>query len=83
VASPEPGRNGLTFGPPVRAAGERSTTKTRSVTSRFGSGSLPLSVSQTRLWYLIQLAPDSPVYNELITIRKTGPLDAEALRRAL
>jgi amino acid adenylation domain-containing protein len=83
VASPEPGRNGLTFAPPVRAAGERSTTKTRSVTSRFGSGSLPLSVSQTRLWYLIQLAPDSPAYNELITIRKTGPLDAEALRRAL
>ena len=62
---------------------ECSATKTRSVTSRSGSGPLPLSVSQTRLWYLSQLARDSPAYNELITIRKTGPLDVEALRRAL
>jgi amino acid adenylation domain-containing protein len=67
----------------VRAAGERSATKTRSLTSRSGSGPLPLSVSQTRLWYLSQLAPDSPACNELIMIRKTGPLDMEALRRAL
>jgi amino acid adenylation domain-containing protein len=57
--------------------------ETRSVTSRSGSGPLPLSVSQTRLWYLSQLAPESPAYNELITIRKTGPLDVEALRCAL
>jgi amino acid adenylation domain-containing protein len=63
-------------------AGVRSATKTSSVTSRSALGPLPLSVSQTRLWYLSQLAPDSPVYNELITIRKTGPLDVEALRRA-
>jgi amino acid adenylation domain-containing protein len=67
----------------VRAAGERSATETRSATSRSGSGPLPLSVSQTRLWYLNQLAPDAPACNELITIRKTGPLDTEALRRAL
>ena len=67
----------------VRAAGERSATKTRWLTSRSGLGPLPLSVSQTRLWYLSQLAPDAPAYNELITIRKTGPLDMEAVRRAL
>ena len=67
----------------LRAANDHSTTETRSVTSRSGSSPLPLSVSQTRLWYLSQLAPDSPAYNELITIRKTGPLDVEALRRAL
>jgi amino acid adenylation domain-containing protein len=66
-----------------RAAGERSATKTRWLTSRSELGPLPLSVSQTRLWYLSQLAPDSPACNELITIRKTGPLDVEALRRAL
>jgi amino acid adenylation domain-containing protein len=64
-------------------ASERTVNETRSVTSRSGSGPLPLSVSQTRLWYLSQLAPESPAYNELITIRKTGPLDVEALRRAL
>jgi hypothetical protein len=68
---------------PRCTAGERSATKMRSVASRSGAGPLPLSVSQTGLWYLSQLAPDSPAFNELITIRKTGPLDVEALRCAL
>jgi amino acid adenylation domain-containing protein len=58
-------------------------TETRSVSWRSRSVPLPLSVSQNRLWYLSQLAPDSPAYNDLITIRKAGPLDVEALRRAL
>ncbi|MGH3556121.1 non-ribosomal peptide synthetase [Mycobacterium sp.] len=44
---------------------------------------LPLSVSQTRLWYLSQHPADSPAYNEMITIRKAGSLDVAALRRAL
>src|ERR1700752_3600595 len=53
------------------------------VDSRSRSGPLLLSVSQTRLWDLIALAPDPPAYNELITIRKSGPVDVQALRRAL
>ena len=57
--------------------------QTSSVSSRSRSAPLPLSVSQTRLWHLSQFAPDSPAYNELVTIRKTGPLDVEALRHAL
>ena len=67
----------------IRAAGERSAAKPQTVTTRSGSDPLPLSVSQAQLWYLSQLAPDSRAYNELITIRKTGPLDVDALRRAL
>jgi amino acid adenylation domain-containing protein len=47
-----------------------------------GSGPLPLSVSQTGLWCLTQLAPDSAACNEVVTIRKTGPLDVRALRSA-
>ena len=62
---------------------ECSAAKARSVTSRSGSGPLPLSVSQARLWYLSQLAPDSPAFNGLVVIRKTGRLDVEALRCAL
>ena len=58
-------------------------TETRSVSWRSRSAPLPLSASQTRLWHLSQLAPGSPAYNELVTIRKAGPLDVEALRRAL
>jgi amino acid adenylation domain-containing protein len=60
-----------------------TVTERRSVGSRPRSRPLPLSVSQTRLWYLSQLAPGSPAYNDLVTIRKAGPLDVEALRRAL
>ncbi|MEB3980325.1 amino acid adenylation domain-containing protein [Mycobacterium sp. 663a-19] len=64
-------------------ASARSVTETRSGSSGSASELLPLSVSQTGLWYVSQLAPDSPAYNELIVIRKTGPLAVEALRRAL
>ena len=53
------------------------------VAARIASGPLSLSVSQRQLWYLIQHAPDSPAFNATITIGKTGPLDVDALRRAL
>src|ERR1700684_1650215 len=47
------------------------------------ANALRLSASQSPLWYLSHLARDSRACNELITIYKTGPLDVEALRRAL
>jgi hypothetical protein len=53
------------------------------VASRIATGPLSLSVSQGQLWSHIQHAPDSLVFSETITIRKTGPLDVEALRWAL
>jgi amino acid adenylation domain-containing protein len=82
VASPGWGRNARAV-QRFRALGGGSSTRARSVAARSKSGLLPLSISQTRLWYLSQLAPNSPAYNELITISKAGPLDVEALRRAL
>jgi amino acid adenylation domain-containing protein len=54
----------------------------RSVARRHSSGPAPLSITQEQLWYFSQLAPESPVYNELVTIRKTGPFDLDAFRRA-
>jgi amino acid adenylation domain-containing protein len=42
----------------------------------------PLSVDQEPLWYFSRLVPTSPVYNEAVTIRKEGPFDADAFRRA-
>ncbi len=44
--------------------------------------SAPLSVAQEGLWYLHRLTPNRLDYNELISIDKDGPLDADALRRA-
>lgn len=42
-----------------------------------------LSPSQRRLWFLDQLAPDSAAYNVVFAERLRGPLDVDALRRAL
>ena len=44
---------------------------------------LPLSWNQQRLWFLAQLEPNSPVYNEPFTIRFPGAIDVDALSKAL
>ncbi|HVG45039.1 MAG TPA: AMP-binding protein, partial [Longimicrobium sp.] len=46
-------------------------------------GRLPLSTSQERVWFLIQLAPDNLSYNFQGAITFRGTLDAGALRAAL
>ena len=43
----------------------------------------PLSFAQERLWFLHQLAPESPAYNMFDAHRLEGPLEAAALARAL
>ncbi|MEG4045367.1 amino acid adenylation domain-containing protein [Microcoleus sp. Pol17_C1] len=45
--------------------------------------SLPLSWNQQQLWFLAQLAPDTPVYNEPCTIRFPGAIDVNSLSKAL
>ncbi len=44
---------------------------------------IPLSFSQEQLWFLAQLEPDVPVYNEPCTIHFSGVLDVDALEKAL
>ena len=46
-------------------------------------GPLPLSFAQQRLWFLQQLAPDSPFYNMPVALTLLGPLDRIALQRSL
>ncbi|MFP2930664.1 amino acid adenylation domain-containing protein, partial [Pyxidicoccus sp. 3LG] len=45
-------------------------------------GTLPLSFSQQRLWFIDQLEPGSAAYNIPTGLRLTGTLDAGALERA-
>jgi amino acid adenylation domain-containing protein/FkbM family methyltransferase len=47
------------------------------------NGKLPLSFAQQRLWFLDQLAPNSPLYNCPRAVRLEGPLDIEALEYAI
>ncbi|GAA3486532.1 amino acid adenylation domain-containing protein [Streptomyces cremeus] len=44
---------------------------------------LPASLGQRRLWFAHQLAPDSVDYTIVWPLRLLGPLDPDALRRAL
>jgi len=43
----------------------------------------PVSFSQQRLWFLEQLHPGLPTYNMAYAIWLDGPLDADALQRAM
>jgi amino acid adenylation domain-containing protein len=51
-------------------------------TTPAGPGPAPLSVAQEALWYVSRLAPNQITYNETISIRKDGPFDVRAFRRA-
>jgi hypothetical protein len=53
------------------------------ITRRRDAGPVPLSFAQQRLWYLHQLHPDSPCYNEAVVLRLRGPLRRERLESAL
>jgi len=49
---------------------------------RVGEGPARLSFAQEQLWYFNRLAPENPVYNESVTIRKDGPFVHAAFVRA-
>jgi amino acid adenylation domain-containing protein len=49
---------------------------------RAPAGLAPLSVAQESIWYVTQLAPENPVYNESIIVRKRGEFNVDAFRAA-
>jgi non-ribosomal peptide synthetase component F len=68
---------------PDQPTRDRPVTATGSAAASVSSGTVaPLSVAQEALWYRAVLAPTALTYNEAISIRKDGPLDVDALRRA-
>ncbi|HEY0607528.1 MAG TPA: amino acid adenylation domain-containing protein [Herpetosiphonaceae bacterium] len=50
---------------------------------RAGSDIFPCSFAQQRLWFIDQLAPNSPAYNIFVALRLSGYLDQRALQRSL
>jgi hypothetical protein len=68
---------------PDQPARDREVTVTGRAAAPPSSGTAaPLSVAQEALWYRAMLAPTALTYNEAISIRKDGPLDAGALKRS-
>lgn len=51
--------------------------------SRAAGADLPLTFAQQQLWLHGQLAPNTALYNEPLTVRHHGALDSGVLRRAL
>lgn len=68
---------------PVTGPGLTAPAVTFRIPRRSGDGPCPLSSTQRRIWFLEQLQPLGNLYNTRLAIRVQGPLDVEALRRAL
>src|SRR5437764_5955536 len=53
------------------------------ITRLVSGGCAPLSFQQQQVWLLAQLVPNTPVYNECVSIHLSGPLDVAALEQSL
>jgi amino acid adenylation domain-containing protein len=68
----------------IAAAQAKTATKTSSgITPIARDGDLPLSSGQQRLWFLDQLEPGSPLYNNFAAIRLSGTVNVAALGQCL
>src|ERR1051325_12196328 len=47
------------------------------------SNRFPLALAQERLWFLAQLAPGNPAYNNVFAFRFDGRVDVRAIEKAL
>jgi hypothetical protein len=68
---------------PVNQEEKSVKTGKQSIPRRSQSGPCPLSFAQERLWFLNQLEPESPAYNQPKAIQLKGILDIETLKKVL
>jgi aspartate racemase len=61
---------------------ESAPAKPSAAPTRRESSVAPLTFAQRQLWLHAQLAPETSLYNEPLTIRRHGPLDVSALERS-
>jgi hypothetical protein len=67
----------------LRGELKRSSPGAGAIARRSGAGPAPLTVSQETLWLReLEVPGIPPLYNECVTLRMIGPLDADALERS-
>ncbi|MCP4653882.1 MAG: amino acid adenylation domain-containing protein, partial [bacterium] len=64
-------------------AGEESAARAAAISTIDRSGSLPLSYSQQRMWFLDRLDPDNRAYNIPVGVLLRGRLEVSALEASL
>ena len=62
---------------------DRGAAAKQSISRRDRSGPCALSFSQETLWFLNQLQPNCPAYNQPNALRLKGNLDIDSMRKAL
>src|SRR5438105_4065210 len=65
------------------AGGAKAESPDQTIPRRQGTGPVPLSLEQQRLWFFDQLEPGSPLYHMPIASRLRGALDVTALQQAM
>jgi amino acid adenylation domain-containing protein len=63
--------------------GSAAATRAESIAPRAATEPAPLAFEQELIWIHSKLAPELPLYNEILTVRRRGPLDVGALEKAL
>src|ERR1700674_654430 len=66
----------------LQARPESFSATPSAVAARGEELALPLTFAQQQLWLYAQLAPDTSLYNEPLTVRRSGPLDVSVLERS-
>lgn len=65
-----------------RTRSETASGLPEEIAQRAPGSAIPLTFAQQQLWLHAQLAPNTPLYNEPLTVRHRGQLDVPALKRA-
>ena len=80
VAGPHQAPGGvLAWAASSSSSDPRSVLRSARIPHRPAGALAPLSFGQEQIWLHAQLAPEAPLYTESLTIRRSGPLDPEAL----
>lgn len=66
----------------LSGAGSGGADEGPRVTPRAQGMVAPISPDQSQVWLHEQMAPDAPVYNEAVTVHRTGPFDLAVMERS-